>query len=253
MSTTAPALPECDCQDTFPGALREWGLQFNQRCLLIVDAAQFAEHEITRALYDECSDPEWRWLFENSPLEGFANAGPIVVDTTADSSLCRQAITQWAEKGLLFVFTENDVDSAVAGLRALLSADLETSGPCLLRPYDTRFLQVLSACQPGQMADLFTADSTWVWSVDLEDRVQWSGFRATSATQPAKIPTGHDFERLISWVAGWPECQSAVARDQHADATTLTRFIVHQWHSGLAWDNQSAEFETQWKAFRDLS
>ena len=204
MSTTVPVLPERGCQDTFLGALGEWRLQSNQRCWLIVDAAQFAEHEITRALYHECNDPEWRWLFENSPLESFANAGPIIVDTTADSPFCRHAVAQWAEKGLLFLFTESDVDKAVAGLRGMLSVDLETSGPCLLRPYDTRFLQVLSVCQSAQMAELATADSTWVWSVDFQDRVQWSGFRVRGATQQDKTLKGPDFERLLSWVAAWP-------------------------------------------------
>ncbi|MBC7182862.1 MAG: DUF4123 domain-containing protein [Marinobacter sp.] len=253
MSTIAPVLPSRECLDTFQEVIREWQLQPSQRCLLIVDAAQFSEHEITSALYAECHDPDWCWLFENSPLEPLADAGPIVIDTVADSAFCRRALKHWAEKGLLFLFTESDVDKAVAGLRGMLSVDLETSGPCLLRPYDTRFLQVLSACQPAQMAELATADSTWVWSVDLQDRVQWSGFQVTGATQQVKTHKGADFERLLSWVAAWPACWACVAGDRHADATTLTRFIANQWHSGLAGNDQPVELETQWTAFRELS
>lgn len=253
MSTIAPALPSRECLETFQEAIREWQLQPSQRCLLIIDAAQFDEHEITSALYAECHDPNWCWLFENSPLETFADAGPIIIETVADSPFCQHALTQWAEKGLLFLFTESDVDKAVAGLRGMLSVDLETSGPCLLRPYDTRFLQVLSACQPEQMAELATADSTWIWSVDLLSHVQWSGCQASGAAQQAKTHKGRDFERLLSWVAGWPACLPYVAGDRHADATTLTRFIVHQWHSGSAWDDQSVELETQWTAFREFS
>jgi Domain of unknown function (DUF4123) len=253
MSTIAPALPSRKCLETFQQAIREWQLRPSQRCLLIVDAAQFDEHEVTRALYAKCDDPKWCWLFENSPLENFTDAGPIIVDTFADSHFCQHALTQWAEKGLLFVFTESDADQAIPGLRGMLSVDLETAGPCLLRPYDTRFLQVLSACQPDQMTNLVGVDSLWIWSVDLLDRVQWSGFQATGATQ--KIFTRHcrDFERLLSWVAGWPDCLAHVARDRHADATTLTQFIVNQWHSGSAWDGQSVELETQWTAFREFS
>jgi len=253
MSTIAPALPSRECLDTFQEATREWQLQPSQRCLLIIDAAQFDEHEITNALYAECNDPNWCWLFENSPLEPFADAGPIVIETLADSPFCQHALTQWADKGLLFLFTESDVDKAVAGLRGMLSVDLETAGPCLLRPYDTRFLQVLSACQPDQMAELATVDSVWIWSVDLLNHVQWSGFQSIGAAPQIRTHKCGDFERLLSWVVGWPACLPHIARDRHADAKTLTRFIVNQWHSGLACDSQSVELETQWTAFRELS
>ncbi|MHA7925765.1 MAG: DUF4123 domain-containing protein [Marinobacter sp.] len=253
MSTTAPVSPSRECLDTFQEAIREWQLQPSQRCLLIVDAAQFAEYEIISALYSKCDDPDWFWLFESSPLETFADAGPIIIDTVADSPFCRHALTQWAEKGLLFLFTESDVDKAVAGLRGMLLVDLETAGPCLLRTYDTRFLQVLSACQPDQMAELAAVDSVWIWSVDLLNHVQWSGFKSTGAAQQIKAHKGRDFERLLSWVAGWPACLPHLARDGQADATMLIHFIVHQWHSGLASDSPSVELETQWNAFRELS
>jgi len=253
MSTIAPALPSRECLETFQEAIRDWQLQPSQRCLLIIDAAQFDENEIANALYAKCNEPSWCWLFENSPLETFVDAGPIIIETVADSPFCRHALTQWAEKGLLFLFTESDVDKAVAGLRGMLLVDLETAGPCLLRTYDTRFLQVLSACQHDQMAELAAVDSVWIWSVDLLNHVQWSGFKSTGAAQQIKAHKGRDFERLLSWVAGWPACLPHLARDGQADATMLTRFIVHQWHSGLASDSPSVELETQWKAFRELS
>jgi len=253
MSTIAPALPDRACLDTFQEAIGEWQLQPSQRCLLIVDAAQCDEHEVTNVLYAECNDPNWCWLFENSPLETLADAGPVVVDTLADSHFSQHALTHWASKGLLFLFTDSDVDKAVAGLRNMLSVDLETAGPCLLRPYDTRFLQVLSACQPDQMAELAADDSLWIWSVDLPSREQWSVFQATGAAEPIKTHKGRDFERLLSWVAGWPACSPHLAKDQQADATTLTRFIANQWHSGLACDSESLELEAQWTAFRELS
>jgi len=250
MSTIAPALPDRACLDTFQEAIREWQLQPSQRCLLIVDAAQCDEHEVTKALYAECNDPNWCWLFENSPLETFADAGPIIVDTLVDSHFCQHALTQWADTGLLFLFTESAFEKAVAGLRGMLSVDLETAGPCLLRPYDTRFLQVLSACQPDQMAELAGVDSTWIWSVDLLSHVQWSGFQATGAARQIKTHQSRGFERLLSWVFGWPSCLTYVDRDQRADATTLTRFIVNQWHSGVTCDSQAVELEAQWQVFR---
>lgn len=253
MSTIVPALPDCECLDTFQQVLCKWQLNSDQRCLLMVDAAQFDENEITKALYAECNNPNWCWLFQNSGLDALADAGPIVVDTFADSEFCRHALTQWSDKGLLFLFTESAIEKAVAGLRSMLSVDLETSGPCLLRPYDTRFLQVLSACQPDHMAELVNADDIWIWSVDLLTDVQWSGFQRTGTAQQVKTHKGHDFERLLTWVAGWPAVLPYVDSDRPADATTLTRFIVNQWRSGLAYGRQSVELETQWKAFRDLS
>lgn len=253
MSTIAPALPNRACLDTFQEAIRDWQIQPDQRCLLIVDAAQCDEHEVTKALYTECEDPSWWWLFENSPLETFAEAGPIIVDTVIGSKFCQHALMQWADKGLLFLFTESAVEKAVSGLRGMLSVDLETAGPCLLRPYDTRFLQVLSACQPDQMAELVGVDSTWIWSVDLLSRVQWSGFQATGAAKPIKTHKGREFERSLSWAYGWPSCLPYVDRNQRADATTLTRFIVNQWHSEIAFDGGLVELEAQWKAFRELS
>jgi hypothetical protein len=250
MSTIAPALPDRACLDTFQDAIREWQLQPGQRCLLIIDAAQYDEHEVTSALYAECNDPNWCWLFENSPLEPLADAGPIIVDTVCDSKFCQHALTHWTDKGLLFLFTESGVEKAVAGLRGMLSVDLETAGPCLLRTYDTRFLQVLSACQPDQMAELTGVNSTWIWSVDLLSHVQWSGFQATGAAKQFKTHEVHDFERLLGWVSGWPSCLPFVDRDRRADATTLTRFILNQWHSGVACDGRSVALEAQWKAFR---
>jgi hypothetical protein len=207
MSTIAPALPKRKDLDTFPEAMRQWQIQPSQRCLLIIDAAQFEEYEITRALYAQCNDPNWCWLFENSPLEAFVDAGPIVVNTVADSDFCQHALTHWADKGLLFVFTESNVDEAVAGLRDMLLVDLEAAGPCVLRPYDTRFLQMLSTSQPDQMAELAAVGSLWIWSVDLLDCVQWSGFQATGAAKRIKTHKGRDFERLLSLVAGWPAFQ----------------------------------------------
>lgn len=250
MSTIAPALPNRACVNTFQEAIREWQLQSSQRCLLIVDAAQYDEHEVTNVLYSKCNNPNWCWLFENSPLEPFADAGPIIVDTFINSKFCQHALTQWADKGLLFLFTESAVEKAVAGLRSMLSVDLETAGPCLLRTYDTRFLQVLSACQPDHMGELAGVDSTWIWSVDLLSHVQWSGFKATGAAKQIKTHEGRDFERLLGWVFGWPSCLPFVDRDRQADATTLTRFIVNQWYSGLACDSRSVELEAQWQAFR---
>lgn len=250
MSIIAPALPDRPCLDTFQQAIREWQVQPGQRCLLIVDAAQFEEHEVTRALYTECDDPNWCWLFESSPLEAFADAGPVVVDTRIDSQFCQYALAQWAGEGLLFLFTEHTAEEAVAGLRNLLSVNLETAGPCLLRPYDTRFLQVLAACQPGQITELMGIDSTWIWSIDLLQRVQWSGLRATGGAKPVKTQKGREFERSLSWVFGWSSCLPCVDKDPQADANTLTRFIVAQWHSGVAWDGGSMDVDAQWQAFR---
>lgn len=250
MSIIAPVSPDRVCLDSFQEAILEWQVKPGQRCLLIVDAAQCDEHEVTSALYAECNDPNWCWLFENSPLETFAEAGPIVVDTKGSSKFCEHARTHWADKGLLFLFTEGAVEEVVASLRELLSVDLETAGPCLLRPYDTRFLQVLSACQPDQMTELMGVDSTWVWSVDLLNRVQWSGFRPTVAAKPLKTHKGRDFERSLSWAFGWPSCLPCVDRDHQADATTLTRFIATQWHAGITCDGELVELEAQWRAFR---
>lgn len=250
MSSIAPASPSPKCLNSFQEAVCEWQPQVSQRCFLIIDAAQCEEHEVTNALYAEHEDPIWYWLFENSPLEPFADAGPIIIDTSVGSVFCQHALTQWADKGLLFLFTESAVDEAVTGLRSMLSADLESSGSCLLRTYDTRFLQVLSACQPDQMAALLSVDSTWIWSVDLLNHVQWTGFQATGGVHHIKNHKGSDFERMLSWVVGWPSFLPHVESDPYADATTLTRFFVNQWDSGLAFDSQSIGLEAQWKAFR---
>jgi hypothetical protein len=250
MSTIAPVLPDLACVNTFQEAILQWQLQPGQRCLLIVDAAQCEEHEVTKALYSKCNGPNWCWLFENSPLEPFADAGPIIVDTLVYSQFFQHALTQWADKGLLCLFTDSTIDKAVAGLRGMLSVDLETAGPCLLRAYDTRFLQVLSACRPDQMAGLAGADSTWIWSVDLLNQVQWSGFAVAGAAKQIKTHEDRGFERLLGWVFGWPSCLPYVDTDQWADATTLTRFIVNQWRSGVACSSHSAELKAQWQAFR---
>ncbi|MDN6319902.1 MAG: DUF4123 domain-containing protein [Marinobacter sp.] len=250
MSTIAPVSPDRACLDSFQEVVRNWQIQPGQRCLLIIDAAQCDEHAVTKALYTECDDPSWCWLFEGSQLEALANEGPIVVDTWVGSKFCEHALTQWADTGLLFLFTEHSIEEAVAGLRGMLLITLETAGPCLLRTYDTRFLQVLSACQPDQMEELINVDSTWIWSIDLLNHVQWSGFQAKGSAKQIKAHKGHDFERSLSWSFGWPSLLTYVDRDHRADATTLTRFIANQWRSEVAYDGQFDELEAQWQAFR---
>lgn len=254
MSITAPASPDAIKDTAFETVLRRHHITSGQRCLMVVDAAQLDDNEVLQALYATTEAPVWHWLFDDSALSLHADAGPVVVETHANSEFCSHAIHHWAGKGLVFIVSEQPADSLLAGLRQMLWVDLETFGPTILRAYDTRFLQLFHQCMPQQMAALAGPEVTWVWGVDVPEGVDWSVLHVGSESVPISTNQSLEFERLLSWAAGWPRYHHLIATNDSANAGTLAAYVAQQWRAGIGCPGGDVATLTQsWQAFLSAS
>lgn len=242
--------PETTTSVEFEQALDHLGIASGQRCLLLVDAAQFEENAILQSLYALDESPTWCWLFEDSELATLAEAGPIVVDTAINSRFTQHAVNHWSSSGLLLLVADQQADILLVGLRASLTAHLQTFGPTVLRSYDTRFLQVMQACQPERVLALSGPDTTWLWSVDSPEKVSWAGRVSSGAIQPIAESHDREFERMLGWVAGWSACARAIPVGNTANAEYLTAFIAEQYRAGEIIPTDDGRLETLWQEYQ---
>src|SRR5690554_4441274 len=98
MLSTAPVLDRSHSLTHFNRALNDWKVSSWERCLLIIDAARYDEGDVIRQIYALGDNPDWFWLFDETPFEQHKDAGPIVVKTTLNSVLCQRAVSQWGAR-----------------------------------------------------------------------------------------------------------------------------------------------------------
>jgi len=205
MSATAPVPAMSEMLPGFQQMLDRHRIARDQGCLLIIDAARYEEEEVLRQIYTLDDDPDWCWLFDQTPFEQDRDAGPIVVATTPDSLLCQHAATGWAaDEAVLVLVSGREPDEALAGFRQSLMVQLEHYGSCFLRPYDSRFLEMMAACRPEALVSLIGKGDLLMWSIDHGGEVDWSStvgikedFRGLNYEQDAA------FERLLASVRGF--------------------------------------------------
>lgn len=253
MPRIAPVLPETTESVGFEAAARRFGVDRGQRCLLLVDAAQFEENVILQRLYDLDDTPDWCWLFEDSEMATHAEAGPLVVDTMTNSRLVQHAIAEWARSGLLLLVADQPRDTLLKGLRTALTANLQTFGPTVLRAYDTRFLQVMKACQPERLSAMVGPDTTWLWSVDLLESVEWTGHRSLDSVPSTSGFHDRAFERMLGWVSGWTACARTMPSGRSASAEDLAAFVAAQYRSGIDMPEEETTLETLWQQYERAS
>lgn len=205
MSATAP-VP--DMRETPPGFrhILEWhGISADQRCLLIIDAARYEEGEVLRQIYTLDNDPDWLWLFDQTPFEQDRDAGPIVVDTTLNSVLCEHVTDKWAaDEAVLVLVSDREPGAALAGFRQSLLVQLEHHGPCFLRPYDSRFLEVMAEHRPEGLVSLIGKGDLLMWSIDPGGAIAWSSAVGVNADfRGLNIKQDASFERLLASVRGF--------------------------------------------------
>lgn len=248
MSTIAPAYEELPMPNTFAQVLQDWQLDVGQPCWLVIDAARYEEGAVLNGVYALCDQPEWDWLFSETPLAPHGDAGPLVVRSTLGSRLCRHAASHWADGGTVILVTGAGLDSAVAGIRQSLEVSLETHGPCILRPYDGRFLEVLAACLPDLLNALVAEDCALLWSVDSHAGSYWSGGRGVTSGVPG-IPRrqGHKFERMLTWVSGWPLCASIAGNAGLQGARSESRLAHALWSAGHACPGDGHQLASLWR------
>jgi len=205
MSVIAPVSNKRETASGFRQIVVRHRIPRDQRCLLIIDAARYDEGEVLRQIYTLDDDPDWLWLMDQTPFERDRDAGPVVVDTTLDSVLCRHATDKWAaDEAVLILVSGREPDAALTGFRQSLMVQLEQYGPCFLRPYDSRFLEVMAECRPDELGNVIGKDDVLMWSIDREGAIDWSSvvgikpdFRGLNFQQDAS------FERLLTSVRGF--------------------------------------------------
>lgn len=232
----------------FERVLGEHQLSHHDRCLLIIDAAQYDERDVLRQIYTCDSNPQWHWLFDETLFEQHKDAGPIVVETTLGSRLCQHAASRWAHDGaLLILVTDREQSSTLAGIRKSLMMDMETYGPCFVRVYDGRFLELLNACFPSAVDKLICQGDRLIWAVDHGGDVHWSSATATTQeVEGLRAYQGKQLERLLTWVSGWPRCMALI----NTSTQTLSdkvRLIVDLWAAGLVCPECDVELATLWQ------
>lgn len=247
MSAIAPAWDESGALAQFMQALGELKLAGRQQCLLIIDAARYDDFDVQRVLYTLDDNPQWGWLFDSTPFANNRDAGPVFVETSLGSPLSRHAAAHWADDGAVVVLvTQQSADSAMAGIRQSLKVHLPSYGPCLLRPYDGRFLEMLHTCLPEVLDSLVGQGDRLLWTIDHRTTVHWSSVQGRSAgVMGLQGHQGVPLERLLGWVAAWPRCTAITSHHGQTLRCTCQR-IQTLWSEGHACPDTEAELATLW-------
>ncbi|WP_158222348.1 DUF4123 domain-containing protein [Tamilnaduibacter salinus] len=233
-------------QPTFRDGLAGSHVSPGDRCLLVVDAAQYDSNEVLATVYANDDDPHWCWLFENSTLKDHATAGPLVVETTADSKLVTAVNEHYADSGLLYLFTRLPTTEALAGWRTALHGDLPERGSCALRSYDSRFLTVINRVWPDWLASLIPMDMKCLWSVDWHDDLHWVQSLVSAGDKARPEPVWN--ERL-EMSLGWADAWSRMQRLPGSSLEEGLRFIRHQCEAIVPCPDQDSELIGQWQAY----
>lgn len=247
MLLTAPALDKPKSSVGFDQALEDARVALQERCLLIIDAARYDKGDAIRQVYALDDNPDWFWLFDETPFEQHKDAGPVVVKTTLNSRLCQRAVPHWgADEALAILVSEREQDSALAGIRKSLMIHFETYGPCFVRPYDGRFLEVLNTCLPEAVGSLIGEGDLLIWATNPGEGAHWSSARgASTETEGLHTHQPSSVERLLTWVSGWSRCM-AIANQQHTTNHRI-RIIRELWSAGHKCPDSDAELGALWQ------
>lgn len=254
MLSTAPVLDEPTSLTDLERALNDWQVSSRERCLLIVDAARYDEEDVLRQIYALDDNPDWFWLFDETPFDQHKDAGPIVVKTTPNSALFQRAVSQWgADEALAILVSGREQDSALAGIRQSLMIHFETYGPCFVRPYDGRFLEVMNTCLPDALGRLIGEGDMLIWATNRGEDAHWSSAKGVSTEMEGlHAHQPRSFERLLTWVSGWPRCMATANNLQHTPSHRI-RIIRELWSAGHVCPESDAELDALWQhAEREL-
>lgn len=245
---TVPVFDKAELFNGLEKVLNNHQLSHHERCLLIIDAAQYDENDVLKQIYLLDGNPEWCWLFEETPFEQHRDAGPIVVETNLGSELCRYAASKWANDGALVILvTERHQSTALAGIRKSLLVNLETYGPCFLRLYDGRFMGLLNACFPDAVDSLISDGDRLVWAIDDLDNVHWlSAIGSAREVEGLRACQERPLEELLTWVSGWPRCM-AVANDSTYTLDEKIKVISSLWSAGYTCPESDVELSRLWQ------
>lgn len=248
MLSTVPVSDEPRLFTNLEKSLNAWRIASGGCCQLIIDAALYDEGEVLRRVYALEDNPQWCWLFDETAFEEHQDAGPIVVQTTLDSELCQYAVSHWGtDEALAILISERAQNSALAGIRRSLMIRFETYGPCFLRVYDARFLEVLNVCLPDAVGRLITVGELLAWIVNCGKDAHWSSAGGISTETEGLSPyQPRALERLLTWVSGWPRCM-AIANHRHHTSNPRIRILRQLWSADYACPDSDAELDALWQ------
>ncbi|SFR47786.1 protein of unknown function [Marinobacter gudaonensis] len=248
MLLTAPAMDKSKSLLGLDQTLRDFRVASGEQCLLIIDAARYDKVDTTQQIYTLDGNPDWFWLFDGTPFEQHKDAGPIVVRTSVNSELFQCAVSRWgADEALAILVSKYEPSKALAGIRKSLVIHFETYGPCFVRPYDGRFLEVVNTCLPEAVGSLIREDDLLVWCTCHSEGMYWSGASGVGtegegfyAHQPRSL------ERLLTWVSGWPRCMAITNKHRHPTSHRI-RIIRELWSAGHPCPESDAELGALWQ------
>lgn len=248
MLSTVPVSDEPTPFTNFDKSLHDWCVASGDCCQLIIDAAQYDEGEVLRRVYALEDNPQWCWLFDETDFEEHQDAGPVVVQTNLNSALCQYAVSHWgADEALAILISGRAQNLALAGIRESLMIRFETYGPCFVRVYDGRFLEVLNVCLPDAVGRLIIEGELLAWIVNCGKDAHWSSAGGISTESEGLSPSQpRSLERLLTWVSGWPRCM-AIANNHHHTSNCRLRIIRELWSAGHACPDSDAELGALWQ------
>lgn len=138
-------------QTTFP--LRLYGL---------VDGLLYAEVSANRTLFRSASSIA---LFDGTPDQALANAGPWLLDCTADRDVHIDSLRRLGDSavGCIWIVSGYAVDDLALTLRARLNVRMPSGCTALLRYYDARITDDIAALlTPAQRAWFFAPAQDWL-------------------------------------------------------------------------------------------
>lgn len=138
-------------QTTYP--LRLYGL---------VDGLLYADVAADRTLFRSTSCVA---LFDRTPDEALANAGPWLLDCSTDRDSHMASLRRLGDgtMGCIWIVSGYAIDDLAAALRERLNVRLPSGSTALLRYYDARITEdIVALLTPAQRAALFAPAQDWL-------------------------------------------------------------------------------------------
>lgn len=143
-------------------ATRQQQTPYPLRLYGLVDGLLYAEIAADQTLFRSTSCVA---LFDRTPDEALANAGPWLLDYTGDRNSHGASLQRLADSamGCLWIVSGYALDDLAAALRTRLNVRMPNGSTALLRYYDARITQDIAALlSPAQRAAFFAPAQDWL-------------------------------------------------------------------------------------------
>jgi len=149
-------------------AIRQQQMPYPLRLYGLVDGLLYGEIAADQALFRSASCVA---LFDGTPDEALADAGPWLLDCTGDRNSHMASLQRLGDSavGCLWIVSGYAVDDLALALRARLNAHMPNGSTALLRYYDARITDDIAALlTPAQQAAFFAPGLDWLVQRDRQ-------------------------------------------------------------------------------------